>query len=220
MSEKSVGPSGWYYVLAVLVFVGGCVAFAFILFNGLSDISSGLTRVVVPGSEEILLKHAGEHTIYHEYQSVVDGEIYSMERGGISGLRLSLKSAETGREIPLLTSSMSSSYSMGSRSGVSLFVFTIDSPGKYVFSSQYPPGRQGPKCVMAIGHGFMKQLMTTIFGGLGVMLGSIGAAIAIAVTTGVKRSNARRRLEAEANPPEVPVWTDTNTLPPPLLPQG
>ena len=198
MSETNVKPSGWYYVVAGLVLVGGIAGFVFILIDGLSDLSGSMQQVVVPGQHELTLTEAGSHTVFHEYRSVFGDKVYSSRQGGISGLRCRLVSKTTDREVQLSPSSMNSTYSMGSRSGVSIFDFNIDAPGDYMFSAQYPPGQDGPETVMAIGQGFMGRLMMTILGGLGTMFGSMGLAIAIAVVTFIKRRKSRK------SPPDIP----------------
>ncbi|MDP6636256.1 MAG: hypothetical protein QGG42_15255 [Phycisphaerae bacterium] len=198
MAPAKLKPSGWCYVVAGAVLVAGIAGFILFLVGGLSDLSGGLTQMIVPGQHQITLSETGSHTVFHEHRSVVGDKVYSTGPGGISGLRCKLVSKADGREIPLHQGSVSTSYSMGSRSGVSIFDFSIDSPGEYVFSAQYPPGRDGPETVMAIGHGFVGQLLVTILGGIGIMFGSLGLAAAIAVVTFVKRRRSGRR------PPEVP----------------
>lgn len=196
MSRIKVTPSGWYYVLAGLVFVAGSVGFGLFLFSGLSGLSGGLRQMVVPGQHELTLSGAGDHTVFHEYQSVVGSKVYSTGQGGIAGLRCSLSSKATGQEIPLSPSTVNSTYSVGSRSGVSIFDFSIDSPGDYLFSARYPAGQEGSQAVLTVARGFVEKLLVTILGGLGMMFGGLGIAIAIAVITFVKRRGARRRLEA------------------------
>ncbi len=202
MSETRVKPSGWYYVLAGMVLVGSITGFVLFLVSGLTGLSDSLTQIVVPGERELTLKEAGDHTVFHEYRSVVGNKVYSTGKGGSSGLRCTLRSKATGREIPLSPSSMNSTYSMGSRSGASIFDFSIDSPGDYLFAAQYPPGQDGPETVLSVAQGFVKKLMVTILGGLGMMFGGLGLATAIAVITFVKRRRSRRLPPdlAEASP--------------------
>lgn len=205
MPKTKVKPSRWYYVLACLVLGTGLTGFVWFLFSGLSSLEGGLTQLVVPGDHELTLSEMGGYTVFHEYQSVVGNKVYSMAQGGLSGLQCSLAFKATGEEIPLSESTTNSTYSMGSRSGVSIFDFRIDSPGTYVFSAQYfpgeeGPGEEGPEAVLSVGHGFVKQLLVTILGGLGIIFGAMGAAAAIAVITFVRRRRARKQLQQNADP--------------------
>jgi hypothetical protein len=197
MSDKKVKPSGWFYLLAALVLMGGIAGFVLVVFNGLADLSGGLTQVVVPGSEELTFSKVGDYTVFHEYKSIRGNRVYSMTPGGLAGLQCRLVSKATGKEIPLAPTSMTSTYSMGSRSGIGVFDFNIESPGKYLFSAQYPDGQEGQQTVMAVGHGFMAKLFTTILGGLGIMFGSLAAAIAIWLTTFLMRRASRKRIQQE-----------------------
>ncbi len=199
MPNIKVKPSRWYYVLAGLVLGAGLAGFGWFVLSGLSGLTGALTQVVVPGRQELNLSETGEYTIFHEYRSVVGNQVYSMARGELTGLRCNLRCKETGEEIPLSPSAMTSTYSLGSRSGVSVFDFRIDSPGIYVLSALYPVGEEGPETVLSVGHGFVKQLLVTVFGGLGIMFGAGVAAVAITVITYVKRQRAHKQLRDDAD---------------------
>ena len=188
-------PSRWYYVLAGLVLGAGLAGFGLFLFHGISGLTGGMTQVVVPGEHELTLSKTGAYTVFHEYQSVVDKKVYSMTQGAISGLQCSLRSKLSGEEIPLTQSGMNATYSMGSRSGVSVLDFRIDSPGIYVLSAAYSPGSEGPETVLSVGQGFLKQLLLTILGSIGIMFGAVGGAVAIAATTFVKRRKSRKQIQ-------------------------
>lgn len=186
------GPSRWYYGLAAAVLVGGFVFFGVFLWKNLSRIGENMIQVVVPGKSQLTLTQPGKYTIFHEHRSVVGNKIYSTGED-ISGLECSLVSTPAGSEIALTPSTVSSSYSIGGRSGVSFLDFQIDSPGTYELSAQYAEGQEGPEAVLAVGQGFAGDIVATVFGGLGIVFGSIGLAVAIVVITLIKRSNAKKR---------------------------
>ena len=50
--------------------------------------------------------------------------------------------------------------------------------------------------VLAIDHGFLRKLLTAIFGGIAICLGSFVIAALIAIMTFVKRLAAKRQAEA------------------------
>jgi hypothetical protein len=72
--------------------------------------------------------------------------------------------------------------------------FAIDQAGVYELSAAYPEGREGPEVVLAIGQGFTRGILMAVFGGLATVFGSMGAAVAIAVITFLKRMRAERAL--------------------------
>ena len=94
-------------------------------------------QIVVPGSSDITLPQPGEYTIFYEYRSMVDNRIYSTDQD-IPGIIVNIVSKDTGDEIPLSTPSTSSTYTIGGRSGIGLFDFSIDKPGIYEISASYP----------------------------------------------------------------------------------
>jgi hypothetical protein len=194
MIEDEIRPSRWYYGLAGLVFVAGWVLFAVVLFKNLSGLADKLQQVVVPGNVELTLSKPGKYTIYYEYRSVVGTRIFSSEES-LPGLQCRLVSRTTGSSIPLSRVTGSSSYTLGGRSGVGVLDFTIDKAGAYELSAGYPEGREGPEVVLAIGQGFTGGILTAVFGGLATVFGSMGAAVAIAVITFLKRMRAERALK-------------------------
>jgi hypothetical protein len=193
MNGHETGPSRLYYGLAALVFVAGWVLFALVLFKNLSGLESKLQQVVVPGKAELNLARASTYTIYYEYQSAVGSKIYSTGRS-LSGLECVVTSKATSEKLRVSPTTVNSSYSLGSRSGVGVFDFTIDRPGIYVLSAQYAEGREGPEVVLAVGEGFTTGILTTVFGGLAIVFGSMGAAVVIALVTFLKRVRAERAL--------------------------
>jgi len=194
MNGQETGPSRFYYGLAGVIFIGGWVLFGLFLFARLSRLPEKLQQVVVPGKTDITLAKAGSYTIYHEYRSAIGSRVYSSPRN-LSGLRCRVISVATGAEIALSTPLGSSHYSYGSRAGVSLFDFEIDQPGVYEFSGGYADTGEGPQVVLAIGQGFVGEILLTVFGSLAIVFGFIGLAVAIAVYTAVKRQKARERAQ-------------------------
>jgi len=194
MSGQEVRPGRWYYGLAGAVFISGWLLFGLFLFRNLSRISSGLHQVVVPGKTGLSLSRPGSYTIYYEYESVVGSKVYSSSRS-LSGLECTVASKATGQEVTLSRTAVSSRYSVGGRSGYSVFGFKIDRPGIYEISAQYPEGQEGPEVVLAVGQGFTMRVLTTVFGGLAIVFGSIGLSVAIAVYTAVKRHKALRQAQ-------------------------
>jgi hypothetical protein len=196
MSDQNIKPSRWYYGLAIVVFIIGGSLFTLFLFNSLSGWTGVLTQVVVPVKSDITFPETGKYTIFYEYQSVVGNNRLYFTRESLSGLQCTLTSKVTGYRIALSRPLTRSTYSLGGRKGVSVLEFNIDQPGIYEFSASYPEGQEGPEVVLAMGHGFLKKLMGTIFSGLAIFFGSGAMAIAIIVATFLKRQKANKQLES------------------------
>jgi hypothetical protein len=194
MNNQNITPSRWYYGLAIVVFIIGESLFILFLLDSLSGLTEPLTQIVAPAKSEINLPAAGKYTIFYEYQSVVGDRLYSTG-GSLSGLQCALTSKVRGSRITLSRPLTRSTYSFGGRKGVSVFQFNIDQPGMYEFSAWYPKGQEGPEVVLAMGHGFLKKLIGTIFGGLALFFGSGAIPIAIVVITLLKRQKAKKQWE-------------------------
>jgi hypothetical protein len=128
MNGQEIRPGRWYYGLAAVVFISGWVLFGLFLYRNLSGISSKLQQVVVPGKTQLSLDRPGSYTIYYEQESVVGSKVYSTSRS-LSGLECTVTAKATGEEVALSRAAVSSRYSVGGRSGYSVFDFKIDRPG-------------------------------------------------------------------------------------------
>ena len=195
MDNHNITPSRWYYGLAIGFFIIGQLSLTLFLFNNLSGLTGALTQVVVPAKSEIVFPETGKYTVFYEYQSVVGNRLFfTGER--LSGLHCTLTSKVTGYRVPLSRPLTRSTYSLGDRKGVSVLEFNIDQPGIYEFSASYPKGQEGPEVVLAMGRGFMKKLVGTIFGGLAIFFGSGAIALAITVVTLLKRQKAKQHFKS------------------------
>lgn len=139
--------SAWWFVLAGLVAIGGIAVAVLDLMPRLGSLDSRLTQVMMPGSTVLDLKEIGSYTIYRETRA--------------DGLRLSL-TAPDGAAVPLQVSSGTSSYSLGERSGTSIFTFTLKQPGSYRLTGTLPGGRNDPKIMLAVEHGMMAEMFRMI----------------------------------------------------------
>lgn len=173
------------YLVALVIFLIGMGGMIFVLFRGLSGMDAALVQVVVPGEKHMTLE-PGKYTIFHERHSVVDGRIY--DAASLGGLAVAVASSD-GQEVSLTPASVNSTYSFGSRTGVSAFEFTVASDGDYVVSGSYPGG-SGPDTVIAVGKGFLSSLIGTIFGSLAFAFVGSGIALFLALSTLFRRRRA------------------------------
>jgi hypothetical protein len=209
MDNRVIKLSGWWYGLAALVLVLGCLGGMTMLYlatNGLPSALAAaydldrLTQVVVPGSADLTLSRTGAYAVYYEYQSVVDGVAYVTSETP-PPLVCSLTAQATGREIPVVLDFVATNRyyaDWGRRQGILVMSTTIDEPGDYTFSARYPDGRESPQIVLAVGQNIFWEVggvavsvagsvLSGVLGGLIVLCGSVLAAVAIAIVVAVKR---------------------------------
>lgn len=188
----------WYGVAAGVLVVG--LAIAGVMANrgieGVRSLGTAHVRAVMPGTTPFTVTETGEYILFHEYRSTVDGTVYSNPEQ-VPGLQclVVVRAGGTGGATPVRLSSSSANYtySFGSRSGVSVAEFTVETPGEYLLTCAYSNGRNEPRVVMVVGRpeGFIEGIFS-IIGAVGVGLLAIIAAIVIFAVTLVKRRNANR----------------------------
>jgi len=176
-----------WFVLAAIIGIGGFVAAGFQIFSGVSAVEDRLMQVVMPGSATLKLTQPGTYTIYHERNSVVDGQLYAGT--SVGGLRLSMRGPDG--EVQLMART-GSTYKFGSREGRSIFGFTVNAPGEYRLSGTLPDGRGEPKVVLAVETGLLGGMFRMIGGALGLAFGGLAIAGVIVVVTLWQRQKAKR----------------------------
>lgn len=186
--KRAPPPSKWWYAAAVIIALAGFAGAAQYMIPRLASLSETLIRLVAPGEIDLTLKEPGTYTIFHEKRSVIDGRLYTSNT--ISGLHVSVRSAQTNQEIPVVPASITETYTFGSYAGTSVFTFETTEPGGYRLVANYEDGRTEPRVALAIGHNFLGNLLMLIFGTLAIVFGSIAVAAAIIVIVAQKRATA------------------------------
>ena len=181
MSDLDVPLVRWYYGLAVLVLAIGFSIFAWSLFSGINGLTGGLVQIVAPGTSDVNLKEAGEYTIFYENQSYVDGRFF-YTGDNIPGLQIKVIEKSTGNKLSTYSSPGSLTYSMGSRFGRAILAFRVSRPGIYQLSAYYPSDHEGHQVVLAVGHGFIEGILSTVTISLAAFFGSLIIAAALAIT--------------------------------------
>ena len=188
-----LGPSRAWYLVSVAIVIVSTAVFAYVLNSRLNALPGKLMHLVVPGQADLDLVQTGTYSIFHERESVVDGQL--LHSNDIGGLRVSVRSA-SGADVPLAHPGSSATYSIGGRAGVAIFEFELREPGTYRLAAVYDGDRALPRAVLAVGLDFVGELAATILGSTAIFFtGLIGAAL-LAVVVFVKRRRARRARAA------------------------
>lgn len=143
----------WLGKALILIFIVGEII---LFYYGVGSINfwkyggdDGLKQVVVPGNSDLILSEGGNYTVFHEYESVVNGRIYSREQD-IPSLMVEFQNKSTGIKIPSRSLSGKVTYDHGGRSGKAILEFNIGQPGVYIVSGWYQKSN-GPQVVLAVG---------------------------------------------------------------------
>jgi hypothetical protein len=173
-----------WFIVAGLISIAGFVAAGLYLWPRLGSVDAGMIRVVVPGNATLDLGKAGTYTIFREKQSVVDGRFYASD--SVSGLRVDVIAEATGAPVRLEPAT-STSYSMGSRQGVSIFAFTVDRPGRYRLTTSLAGGQ----AVLAIGQGTFGAIFALVGGTIAIAFAGLALAGIIVALTLWQRMKAK-----------------------------
>lgn len=186
-----MGVRARWYLLALVPLGIGAVITVFSL-RGLFDLIEHMPRVVVPGKGEIALE-AGDHVVYGETQSLLNGTVYvspSLQ------LRCGMR-APGGDPIELTAPSATTSYRIGGFAGQSMFKLTIPRAGTYLLACE----GDGAPATIAVGTGLGAELLIAVVG----LLGGLGGVIVIVFI--VRRRRRRSRVAhsvGTAVPPAAP----------------
>ena len=179
----------WFIVAGVIALAGFAGAFLYVKPR-LAAFDDHTVRVVVPRNTVLVLDKPGNYTIYHEKKSTVDGRYYASDT--VNGLSLALTAEATGAAVKLVEPRTETSYTIGNRSGTSIYAFTVDRPGRYRLAANLAGGSDNPKAVLAISQGMFGALMGAIFGAIAIAFAGLGVAGAIVVAVLWQRSKAAK----------------------------
>ncbi|HEY5926974.1 MAG TPA: hypothetical protein VIV11_35045 [Kofleriaceae bacterium] len=168
----------WWYLAALVPLVIGAVI-GILAFGRLIESIEGMQRMVAPGQQAFTLA-AGDHIIYAESKSTVDGVAYVNDKGSV---KCSLHAAD-GKAIEIKNHSGKLKYSMSGYSGGAIFDFTMPRDGTATLDCETDEG----KVVLAIGPSLA---MSIVVGVLPIVLGLVGAV----ATFFVIRRKRKRYLE-------------------------
>ena len=182
------GPGRAAYLLGCLPILAGFGVMIALLVVNLPKMSDDLHQIVVPGARELTLE-AGEHMVFLETRSMVDGRSYVAD--DVSGLAVSVVNAD-GLPIAVSPPSGTATYSLGGREGYAIAVFEVVTAGRHTVSEAYEDGVAAPETVIAVSGDFMGGLMGTAFSGLtAAFVGLLGAVAVVLWVRSRRRKVAR-----------------------------
>jgi hypothetical protein len=208
MSEYKIKPTGWYYVLALLIPIFACGLTSLLIYRNVPKLPgaleatgiNNLTRVTVPGSVEINFTKSGAYAVYYEYRSVIDGKSYIRSKYPPS-ITCQLRSKITGEDIELASPHAEGDiYATQNqeRVGVWLKSISINQPGVHIFSCRYTDGRTHPRIVLAVGPNIILEFfnlaakpVAAFVCGSFVFVGALGISILIIGFVAFKRHQSK-----------------------------
>jgi len=194
MDEAPKKPGWLSWVLGPLLWVAG-VAIAFgIGFFAISGIGENAVRMLAPGTREIACDEPGTYTIFHEYESDFGGKVYSQAKGSVD-LRCTVTRKDDGQPVSVHHPAHVT-YNYGSREGVSVWAFTVDTAGPYVVTVE-----SDEEAVVMIDKGLLGSALGAAGGvcaGVGIAGLAFVAGSVILIVTIVRRVRYAKSAQASA----------------------
>jgi hypothetical protein len=213
--QEKIKPSGVWYVLAVLLLVGGPIVGSILVgvafFNAFDDLGD-FPSVPIDGGGEVTLE-AGDFTVYAEGNGVDSFTSFSSSDVEIVD--------PNGNPVDLSFTTSDTTYDINGREGVSVLTFDAPVDGTYQVNPSTDSVTADPQVTsLAIGPGFgdifSEQVglvvIGSIVGALGFLIGLI-----LVILLAVKRGKAKRQRRLSAGGPPS-AWGATGPYGQPGMP--
>jgi hypothetical protein len=206
--------SGWWYLLGAGLLVLGPAVTVLIGVSRVQSRVEAMPRALMPGTLLADLE-PGEYALYREENSIVEGR--SVTSTPAFGLSCGVQAEAGGRMVPIVTSSTSTSYTVGSYSGRTIGSFEVVEAGGYridcelALPSGMPVGGFEPRVVLAVGSGVTGAILTLV----GAAFASALVGLIALLVVRSKRKKWKRAQEqqppAAAPPPSPPLVVPPGT---------
>ncbi|HTD68174.1 MAG TPA: hypothetical protein VK846_16740 [Candidatus Limnocylindria bacterium] len=181
----------WYLVVALLIAlaifgVPGCAIW--FVFNQPKP-----TPFLSPGPLDFTARQAGKHTLWHEYDTIFNGVMYS-SNVLLSGFQIHCRDGRSGAEIPVV-SDRGAVMSTSNVRRESVAAVKIPAPGRYLVSVEGSP----QPMLFSFGPAILGKVMGSIFGALPVAFVFLAGGVAFAANIFVRRNRALRAVRPETS---------------------
>lgn len=144
------------------------------------------TSFLTPGPLEFVAKESGKHTLWHEYDTIFNGVMYSSNTLP-SGLQFRCVDAQSGVALPF-NSDRGASMSTSNVRRESVAAVQIPAPGRYLISVE---GATQP-ILFSFGPAILGKVLGSIFGAIPVAFALFAGGVVLAARVFVRRSRALR----------------------------
>jgi hypothetical protein len=203
--RAKVRPGRIWYLVGLLVFLGGVAWVVFGVTSVLSEVNS-FPRVPIPAGGQVSLGHSGGYVVYYEGPGAQSGQI--------PAFRIRVIPASAGAAVRSLAPYNGSlTYGIGSHQGAAALTLQVSRPGRFTVET---PGQNSLPAGsdLAFGDSIAGGILGPIIIGVLLILAGLAGLIVIFIIRVVKTNRARSPVPAWSPPPGSP------TPPPPPMQQS
>jgi hypothetical protein len=168
---EQVQPSSRYYLLAIFFVAAGVGLMIYFLVSDIHRIRESMIRMDVPGQMDLELKQHVTYAIFVEY-AIWPGQNAASSQGSQGGVTCGVHLLPSGETIAS-KQTRSSSYTYGTRRGVSVMEFDVPHDGTYMVGCQGPSEYFGQKVQVAIGGGASQAIPAVMAKSILCLMGGI-----------------------------------------------
>jgi hypothetical protein len=213
LKRKTSHKARGYYGTGCLSIIISIVILVVCVYFGVKNLSHSIIQLMMPGEYEIEFFDSGTYTAFHEFISdikesdfrtkLVDPPTYRDPKTGLlhqegptKNLKCRIQSLERNYRVPLSNNDFDSPggpdetpYFLGKRAGFPIFQFTIDEPGKYAFSCQYPNNQVWYHEVISFGLDYQKKVFLYFLLPMAITILGVSAGVILIIIGFLKRKD-------------------------------
>jgi hypothetical protein len=189
---EQVQPSSRYYLLAIFFVAAGVGLMIYFLVSDIHRIRESMIRMDVPGQMDLELKQHVTYAIFVEYaiwpgQNAASSQAHRVASPAACTCFLPARPLHPSKP-------RSSSYTYGTRRGVSIMEFDVPHDGTYMVGCQGPSEYFGQKVQVAIGGGVSKAIPAVMAKSILCLMGGIVVGALMFVRVAMLRLESRRDI--------------------------
>lgn len=171
MNRAKPKPGTVWYVAAVMLALAGCIGGAAMAWRAITLITD-VEQFLAPGGVAIEVTAPGDYLLWHNYRAVFQGRAYSAEKSLPDGVSFRVNGPDGAVTVSGANGATSE---MGETESVAVATFPAATPGHYevVVEGEFPAR------VFSVGPDNLVKGFGLIFGGVGVILFSVTAGVAL-----------------------------------------
>lgn len=174
------------YILCIVVLLLGGGLFFYNVVKSFSGLGTTLSEYTFPGSHTVSLGEKGLYSIYHQYESVSDGEKTGGESVEDGSIVVSLRKVAGQENVELKVPDSQKRYSYMGNKGVKILEFENPEPADYVIESFSGSPSQGDSYTLVLEYGFEITRLKGILISQGFLLVPILFAIILFMRTYIR----------------------------------